>query len=127
MARKEFTYRGKTLEELQGMSIAEFAELLPSRQRRTLKRGFDEAQKALLKKLRAGKKEVKTHSRDMIVLPEMVGKTIKVYNGKEFVAVMIQPEMIGHFLGEFSLTRKRGQHGSPGVGATRSSASISVR
>ena len=92
-----------------------------------MRRGFNESQKALLKKLRADKKNVKTHSRDMIILPEMVGKSVRIYTGKEFFALEIQAEMIGRFLGEFALSRKRGTHGSPGVGATRSSASISVR
>ncbi|MFP4112683.1 MAG: 30S ribosomal protein S19 [Candidatus Woesearchaeota archaeon] len=126
MAKKIFIYRGKSLEELQAMGINEFAELLPSRQRRLIKRGFTDAQKIFLKKIE-NKKEIKTHCRNMIVLPNMVGKTIKIYNGKQFVAVIIQPEMIGHLLGEFALTRNRVTHNSPGVGATRSSSAVSVR
>ena len=128
MAKKEFTYRGKRLEELQAMSLKEFADLLPARQRRTIKRGFTEEQKRFLKKLESKRdKPVKTHCRDMIVLPNMVGKTIRVHKGNEFIAIIIQPEMIGHYLGEFALTRKRVEHHAPGIGATRSSASISVR
>ena len=128
MAKKEFTYRGKTLEELKQMSLKEFAELLPARQRRTIKRGFTEEQKRFLKKLDSKKdKPVKTHCRDMVVMPNMVGKTIRVHKGNDFIAIMIQPEMIGHYLGEFALTRKRVEHHAPGIGATRSSASISVR
>lgn len=127
MARKEFTYRGKSIEELKQLSISEFINLVPSRQKRTLQRGFSDSEKVLLKKLRAGKNNVKTHAREMVVLPEMIDKTILIYNGKEFVPITIQPEMISHVLGEFSLSRKKGNHGSPGVGATRSSASVSVR
>ena len=126
MAKKDYTYRGKTLEELQELSMNELAELLPSKQRRTIKRGFSEPQKIMLKKLRAGK-NIKTHKRDMMVLPEMVGKLIKVYNGKSFIPISIEPDMIGHLFGEFVLTRKRVAHNSPGVGATRSSSNISVK
>lgn len=127
MAKKAFSFKGKSAEELQTLSLAEFMELIPSRLRRTLKRGFSEQQKSLLKKLRSGKDNVKTHARDMVILPEMIGRKVMVYNGKEFVAFEITSEMIGHVLGEFALSRKKGNHGSPGVGATRSSASVSVR
>lgn len=127
MVKKEFTYKGKTLEELKKMSINELAEYLPARQRRSLKRGFTEQQKILLKKIRAGKKNIETHCRDMIILPETVGLLIKVHNGKEFIPVTIQPEMIGHYLGELALTRKKVEHSAPGIGATKSSASLSVR
>jgi small subunit ribosomal protein S19 len=127
MAKKEFTYRGKKLQELQALSLNEFIELLPARQRRSLKRGITTKQKMVLEKVKNGGKNIKTHCRDMIILPEMVGNLIKVHNGKEFVPVAIQQEMIGHLLGEFALTRKRIAHSAPGVGATRSSASISVR
>jgi small subunit ribosomal protein S19 len=101
--------------------------LLPSRERRSLKRGLTEQQKTFLENLRAGKKKLKTHCRDMIVLPEMVGLLLKVHNGKTWVPVSVQPEMIGHRLGEFALTRNSVKHSSPGIGATRSSASMSVR
>ena len=70
---------------------------------------------------------VRTHLRDMIVLPEMVGKTIEIYNGKTFNRVEIMPEMVGHYLGEYSLTRGRVSHGSAGVGATRSSKFVPLK
>lgn len=127
MAKKEFTYRGKTVEELKKMSISEFKELLPARQRRSLKRGLTEQQKRLLKRTRNGEKDIKTHCRDMIILPEMIGFMIKVHNGKEFVAVMVTEEMLGHYLGEFVITRQKVEHSAPGIGATRSSASLSVK
>src|SRR3989344_6585545 len=127
MAKKEFTFKGKTAEELKKLSLNEFAQLLTSRQRRTIKRGFTEQQKILLKKLRSNKKNIETHCRDMIILPEMIGKIIKVHQGKDFVPVAIEADMIGHYLGEFVLTRKKVAHSAPGIGATRSSASLSVK
>ncbi|MDV3103054.1 MULTISPECIES: 30S ribosomal protein S19 [Thermococcus] len=132
MARKEFRYRGYTLDELLNMPLEEFAKLLPSRQRRSLKRGLPPEQKKLLRKIRLAKKgkynkPIRTHSRDMVILPEMVGITIHVHNGKEFVPVEIKEEMIGHYLGEFAMTRKVVHHGAPGVGATRSSMFVAVK
>jgi len=127
MAKKEFTLKGKTLEELKKMSISELAQLLNSRQRRSIRRGFTEQQKILLDKLRSSEKNIETHCRDMIVLPDMVGVTIKIHQGKEFLPVVIEPEMIGHYLGEFVMTRKKVSHSAPGIGATRSSASLSVK
>jgi len=127
MAKKEFTFKGKTAEELKKLSLNELAQLLTSRQRRTIKRGFTEQQKILLKKLRSNKKNIETHCRDMIILPEMIGKIIKVHQGKDFVPVAIEADMIGHYLGEFVLTRKKVAHSAPGIGATRSSASLSVK
>ena len=129
---REFTYRGYTLEQLQQMSMDEFIKLLPSRQRRSLKRGLTEAQRKLLEKVRKYKrlginKPIRTHARDMVILPEMVGTTIAVHNGKEFVPVEIVPEMIGHRLGEFVITNKRVVHGRPGVGATKSSMYVPLK
>ncbi|NPA47618.1 MAG: 30S ribosomal protein S19 [Thermococci archaeon] len=132
MPKREFKYRGYRLEDLLNMSLEDFSKLLPSRQRRSLRRGLSPEQKKLLRKIRLARrgkysKPIRTHSRDMVVLPEMVGMTIYVHNGKEFVPVQIKPEMIGHYLGEFALTRKIVQHGSPGVGATRSSMFVAVK
>lgn len=127
MAKKEFSYRGKTLEELQAMGLNELIELFPARSRRTLKRGLSHRQKKLINNVEKNKGKLRTHARNMIVLPIMVEKTIGVYNGKEFVNITIKPEMIGHRLGEFADTRKRIAHSSPGVGATRSSSATSAR
>ena len=126
MAKKEFTYRGKTLEELKSISINDFAELVPARQRRSLKRDNTHSQKIFIDKIRESN-NIKTECRDVIIIPQMVGKNVRIHNGKEFVPVIIQPEMIGHRIGEFVPTRKRVSHHAPGVGATRSSASLSVR
>ena len=132
----EFRYRGYTLEELLKMPRDEFIKLLPSRQRRSLLRGMTDAQKKLLDKIERarravaeGKKQpaIRTHVRDMVILPEMVGLTIHVYNGKEFIPVKIAPEMIGHYLGEFAPTTKRVIHGAPGLRATRSSMYVPLK
>ena len=127
MAKKEFRYKGKTLEELQKMSVKELAEIFPAPQRRKIKRGFKDSEKILLKAIDKKKKNLETHCRDMIILPNMVGIIIKIHNGKEFVPIQIKEEMIAHRLGEFALTRKSIKHSAPGIGATRSSASLSVR
>jgi small subunit ribosomal protein S19 len=126
MARQEFAYHGKTLEELQRMSITELANLMPSNERRKINRLTDE-EKKFIEKVQAAKKPVKTHLRSMIILPFMIGKIIMVYDGKTFQPVGIIGEMIGHRLGEYALTRKKVQHNAPGIGATKSSASLSVK
>jgi len=113
----------------------EFINLLPSRQRRSLHRGLTPEQRILLEKIRKAKealrkgssKVVKTHVRDTIILPEMVGTTILVHNGKDFVSVEIKPEMIGHYLGEFAVTNKPVKHGTPGIGASRSSMYVPLK
>ena len=122
MAKKIFTFRGKKLEELQALSMAELAPLLSTDFRRKLARGFTEQEKKFLAKVEV-KNNVKTHCRDMFILPSMVTKTIKVQKGNGFEDIVIQPEMIGHRLGEFALTRKRVMHSSAGVGASKASAS----
>lgn len=123
---KEFRYRGYKLEELQKMNLEQIAELLPARERRKIRRGFTPEEEKLLRKLRK-KGTARTHCRDMIVLPEMVGKVVFVHNGKEFVRVEVKPEMIGHRLGEFALTRRFEKHSGPGVGATRSSKYVPLK
>jgi len=119
--KREFIYCGYPLEELQKMSIDELLPLLPSRARRTLTRGLKEQHQKLIKAVENSEGIVKTHRRDFIILPQFVGKKIAIYNGKEFNEIEIKPEMIGHYLGEFALTRKSVKHTGPGVGATRSS------
>jgi len=132
---KEFMYRGYTLEQLQSMSMDEFINLLPARQRRSLHRGLHPEQRILLEKIREAKialrkgnsKPIKTHVRDMTILPEMVGMTIHVHNGKEFVPIEIKPEMVGHYLGEFAVTNRPVKHGTPGIGASRSSMYVPLK
>jgi small subunit ribosomal protein S19 len=132
---KEFMYRGHSLNSLQAMSMDEFITLLPSRQRRSLQRGLTPEQRILLEKLRVAhdatrKGEditIRTHVRDMIILPEMVGAKIAVHQGKEFLALTVKPEMIGHYLGEFAITNKPVRHGTPGIGASRSSMYVPLK
>lgn len=133
---KKFSYRGVDLEQLLDKNIKDLMELFPSRQRRRLSRGIKRKPMALMAKLQKAKKEapplekpevVKTHLRDMIILPEMVGSVVGVYQGKTFNQVEIKPEMIGHYLGEFSVTYKPVKHGRPGIGATHSSRFIPLK
>jgi small subunit ribosomal protein S19 len=121
--KKEFSYRGMSLEELKKLTIEELLPLLPSRIRRTIRRGLTEKQDKLLKDIEKAntKDTIRTHCRDMVILPSFVGHIIHVHNGKEFQRVEIQPDMIGHYLGEFALSRQKVKHTGPGVGATRSS------
>lgn len=129
---KQFTYHGKTLDEIMKLDLEQYMSLIPSRQRRSLKRNALKTYKPLLdkiKKARQGnyKKPIKTHARDMVILPEMIGLTIHVHSGKLFVPVMVTEEMLGHYLGEFATTRSRVQHSAPGIGATKSSTAIASK
>ncbi|UCB61541.1 MAG: 30S ribosomal protein S19 [Candidatus Bathyarchaeota archaeon] len=132
---KEFTYRGYTFEQLQSLSMDEFIRLLPSRHRRSLQRGLTIEQQSFLRSVRDAKAAmdkgqsviVKTHARDMVVLPEMVGVTILLHSGKEFVAIEVTPQMVGHYLGEYSVTNKPVRHGQPGIGASRSSMYVPLK
>lgn len=132
---KEFMYRGYNLEQLQAMSMDEFIRILPSRLRRSLQRGLTGEQRILLENIRKTKQAqekgqktvVKTHSRNMVILPEMIGILILVHNGKTFSSVEISPEMLGHYLGEFAITHKPVKHGSPGIGASRSSMYVPLK
>lgn len=127
--KKEQTYRGKTIENLKNLDIREFAELLKSNEKRTLMRQYGEVEKFLIrfnKKILKGK-QIKTHQRELVIVPKMVGLRINVHNGNEFVPIDITIDMLGHRLGEFSVTRQKVKHGAAGIGATRSSASASVK
>lgn len=121
--KKEFSYQGLSLEALQKLSIDELLPMLPSRARRTFKRGLTVRQEKLMRDIEKANHgdQIRTHCRDMLILPSFVGHTVNVHNGKEFKRVDIQPQMIGHYLGEFALTRQKVTHTGPGVGATRSS------
>ena len=132
---KKFSFYGKTLEELQALPLDEFIKLIPSKQRRTLKRMNYQIRK-FLEKFRKHKsnekqgkaaKPLRTHIREMVVLPEMVGSRIQVYDGKTFVDLNVIPEMLGHRLGEYSITTKMVKHGGPGIGATRGSTAVDLK
>ena len=117
------------------MSMDEIITLLPARQRRSLLRGLPPRQKKLLENIRKARRAVKkgkkvlirTHNRDMVVLPELVGFTVGIYNGITFIEVTIRPEMIGKYLGELAPTCKRVNHGNPGAGATKSSQFVPLK
>jgi len=129
---KEFKYRGYTVEQLQSMSLEAFLSILPSRQRRSLNRGISDEKRKLLEDVRAAKNgklknAIKTHARDMVILPNMIGLTIHLHNGKEFVPIEIKPQMIGHYLGEYVITNKKVSHGTPGIGSSRSSLYVPLK
>ena len=133
---RKFSYRGIDLEQLLDMKTEQLVELVSSRARRRFSRGLKAKPMSLIKKLRKAKKEapehekpqvVKTHLRNMIVVPEMIGSVVGIYNGKVFNAVEIKPDMVGHYLGEFSITYKPVRHGKPGIGATNSSKFTSLK
>ena len=128
MAQQIF-YKGKTIEELIKLDVREFAKYLPSRKKRSLLRQFNDIEKFIQqqKKKIEEKKKIRVHARDLIIVPQMVGWTISVHTGKEFVPVEITMEMLGHRLGEFAATRKKVELSAPGIGATRSSAALSVK
>jgi small subunit ribosomal protein S19 len=129
MAGKEFTYRGKKLEELQKLDTREFAKLVGADSRRALLRHFDVVEKFIRKcqQRQSEGKQIRTHLRELVIVPNMVNYTIGIHNGKEFTQIKIMPEMLGHRLGEFAQTRRKVEHGAPGIGATRSSAALSVK
>jgi small subunit ribosomal protein S15e len=133
---RKFTYRGVDLEKLLDMGTEEMAELLPARARRRIGRGLKPKSLALIKKLRDAKKNaeegekpepVRTHLRNMLIIPEMIGSVIGVYNGKTFNQVEIKPDMIGGYLAEYSISYKPVKHGKPGIGATHSSRFIPLK
>ena len=129
----EFTFRGHTVDELQEMELEEVAELLPARQRRSIERGLSVEKQKLLEKADGREPEesadnpIRTHLRDMPIVPAFVNKTFAVYNGQEFERVQVRPEMLGHYLGEFQLTRTSVEHGQAGIGATRSSKFVPLK
>ncbi|MEE9592867.1 MAG: 30S ribosomal protein S19 [Thermoplasmata archaeon] len=126
--KREFTYRGLGLEQLRALSLAELLPLLPARVRRTYARELSHEHRVVVKKLQDGDGEVvRTHRRDIPILPAFVGRKVAVHNGKEFVSFEIRAEMIGHYLGEFAMTRRPVKHSGPGVGATRSSKFLPLK
>lgn len=133
---REFKFRGLNVDQLKNLSIEALLPLLNARQRRSLDKRVgkymnDEKRKLRerIKNVREGnsKETIRTHVRDMIILPDMVGITLNIHNGKDFTPITIKPEMIGHYLGEYSITNKRVQHGAPGVGASRSSLYVPLK
>jgi small subunit ribosomal protein S19 len=125
--REEYTYRGFTIGELVQMAPSDQVKIMPARVRRKFLRGLTRDEEDLLSRVRSGDPKIRTHLRSMIVMPEMIGKAIEIYNGKEFMRVDIQPEAVYHYLGEFALTRHKVAHGAAGIGATRSSKYVPLK
>ncbi|MFA6088958.1 MAG: ribosomal protein S19 family protein [Candidatus Woesearchaeota archaeon] len=117
MAKKEFTYRGKTVADMQGLSETEFMKLITARERRTIKRGYNPSGKLTLLKIQK-KKVAKTRSREVVITPNMIGKTISVHRGNSYTELSIFEDMIGHRLGEFVMCNKKVTHGKAGLGST---------
>ena len=129
---KQFTYYGLTVEELEKLPSDKLFKLLTARARRSLKRGINDGKRKLIdeiKDAKAGnhKNTIKTHLRDLIILPYMVGVTVNIFSGKEFVPITISKAMIGHYLGEYVITNKRVTHGAQGVGSSRSSLYVPLK
>ena len=129
---KKFNFKGMALEDLQKVPNEKLFELLNSRQRRSLKRGLSDNKKKIIAEIKAlkegiSKNVIKTHQRDIIILPYMVGVTLSVFSGKEFTPITLTTEMIGHYLGEYVITNKRVSHGTPGVGSSRSSLYVPLK
>ncbi len=125
LKRKEFTYRGKTLEELKGIDVREFAKYVGSKERRAILRQFREIEDFIsrAKEKIANKKSIRTHQRHLVIVPQMVGMKVQIHNGRNFISSEITGEMLGHRLGEFAPTRGRVKHGSAGIGATKGTKS----
>lgn len=120
---KKIFYRGKTLDELKALEVREAAKYLSSRSRRSILRNFQAVEnfiKRCEKKI-LQKKRIKTHLRDIVIVPKLVGLSIHVHNGKNFEEVQVNAPMIGHRLGEFAFTRQKVTHSAAGIGATKSS------
>ena len=129
---KKFNFKGMALEDLQKVPNEKLFGLLNSRQRRSLKRGLSDNKKKIIAEIKAlkegiSKNVIKTHQRDIIILPYMVGVTLSVFSGKEFTPITLTTEMIGHYLGEYVITNKRVNHGAPGVGSSRSSLYVPLK
>ena len=121
-SKKEYTYRGMTIDKLQELSFEDFIKMVPSRQRRSFKRGLSKEQAKLINDSISNRdKVIRTHRREMIIIPQFVGRTFSVHNGRAFVNLEIMPEMIGLYFGELAPTRTSPTHTGPGVGATKSS------
>lgn len=133
---KKITYRGKTVEELAELSAKDLIKHLGSRARRSIKRGMLKKYPRLMERInkavqlvKEGKPQdkIKTHIRSFLVIPKMIGLKIGIHNGKEFTEVLVKPEMIGHALGEYAMTRRMVKHNTPGMGASKSSKAVKAK
>ena len=129
---REFSYKGYDLEQLKKMSDDQLKEILPYAARRKMNRGI-KLDKKILRAIEANKagnppkNMVKSHVRDLLILPNMVGIKFGIYNGKTFEQVEVKPDMIGYYIGDFVLPRKIVSHGKAGIGATKSSKNVAKK
>ncbi len=126
-----FTFRGKTSEDLQKLSLEDFSKMIKSRPRRAIKR-MSASYKELMALAEEAKKSgsnkpIRTHTREAVIIPRWIGLTFAVYDGKAFKDVVITPEILGHRLGDFAHTTKHVQHSAPGIRATRGSKFLAVK
>merc|ERR1712039_637494 len=130
---RKYSYRGVDLDKLLDMSNQDLMELFRARQRRKFSRGIKRKPISLLKKTKretayGDKPEaVKTHLRNMVIVPEMIGSVVGVYNGKQYINVEIKPDMVGHYLAEFSITYKPTKHGRAGGGGKGGASFIPLK
>ena len=120
---RERKFCGMTLEQLKEFSLKDLAKYLPARSRRSILRHPEFVERFIksAEEKVSRKRKIRTHLRDLVVVPKMVGMEIQIYNGKTFENMKIEIEMVGHRLGEFALTRQKVTHSAAGIGATRGS------
>ncbi|MEK6954366.1 MAG: ribosomal protein S19 family protein [Candidatus Micrarchaeota archaeon] len=125
---KKFTYKGLEAEELRRMPLDKFMILIPSKIRRSMKHMASKMRK-FIEKLRKTdpKKPMRTHLREMVIIPEMMDRRFQVYNGKDWIDMSVTIQMLGRRLGEFSIPIKMVKHSGPGIGATRGSKSVELK
>lgn len=128
---EKIAFRGMYPADAEKLDQKQYLGLVKSRERRSMKRnGLD--YKKLLAKVeeykKAGKtKPIRTHIREAVIIPSWIGVKFEVHNGKEFQALQISANMLGHRLGEFAYTTKRVLHSAPGIRATRGSKFLAVK
>jgi small subunit ribosomal protein S19 len=130
---KKDTWKGYDEENISTVPFEDFLKIVGSRERRTLMRVKSNPplkklmDKVKLVKEKDPKKMIKTHVREAVILPQWVGLTFGVYNGKEFKRVDITIHKVGKRLGDFSHSVGRVIHSGPGVGATRGSKFVPLK
>jgi small subunit ribosomal protein S19 len=130
---KKDTWKGIDDEGISSLSMDDFLKKTTSRNRRTLLRlKFNPRLKQFMEEVRkikklTPKKLIKTHMREAVILPEWVGLSFGVHNGKEFKRVEITLTKVGRRLGDFSHSTARVLHSGPGVGATRGSKFVPLK
>ncbi|KAI1420088.1 putative 40S ribosomal protein S15 [Xylaria sp. FL1777] len=126
-AFRKFSYRGVELDNLLELGSDDLRTLFHARARRRLSRGLRRKPMGLVRKLRAAKQNAAPNEKASTIVPELIGSVVAVYNGKVFNSIEIRPEMVGHYLGEFSISYTPVKHGRPGIGATHSSRFIPLK